>query len=73
MNALGPTVMLIVWLFYILVLTLEKKIFALLFSQPDKLDAAEIFFKLNTFHWIILGLSLLAVFVGVWTGHGGRL
>lgn len=72
MNTLGPTVMLIVWLFYILVLTFEKKIFAVLFSQPDKLDAAKIFLRLNIFHWIILGLSLSAVFVGVWTGHGGR-
>jgi len=72
-NTLGPTVMLIVWLFYILVLTFEKKIFAVLFSKPDKLDAAKVFLRLNIFHWVILGLSLTAVFVGVWTGHGGRL
>jgi uncharacterized membrane protein len=72
MHALGPTVMLIVWSLYIIVLTFEKKIFAVLFSQPEKLDAAKIFLRLNTFHWIILGLSLSAVFVGVWTGHGGR-
>jgi uncharacterized membrane protein len=72
MNTLGPTVMVIVWLFYILVLTFEKKIFAVLFSLTEKPDAAKIFLRLNTFHWIILGLSLSAVFVGVWTGHGGR-
>ncbi len=72
MNALGPTVMLIVWLLYTIVLTFEKKIFGVLFSQPGKLDSAKIFARLNAFHWIILGLSLLAVFIGVWTGHGGR-
>ena len=72
MNTLGSTVMLIVWLFYILVLTFEKKIFAVLFNQPEKLDAGKIFLRLNIFHWIILGLSLSAVFIGVWTGHGGR-
>jgi uncharacterized membrane protein len=72
MNALGPTVMLIVWLLYILVLTFEKKIFSVLFSQPEKRDTSKIFVRLNTFHWIILGLSLAAVFVGVWAGHGGR-
>ena len=72
MNTLGPTVMVIVWLFYILVLTFEKKIFAVLFSLTEKPDSAKIFLRLNTFHWIILGLSLSAVFVGVWTGHGGR-
>jgi hypothetical protein len=72
MNTLGPTVMLIVWLSYIVVLTFEKKIFAVLFSQEDKLDAAKIFLRMTTFHWIILGLSLSAVFIGVWSGHGGR-
>jgi hypothetical protein len=55
------------------VLTFEKKIFALLFSQPEKLDAAKIFARLNTFHWVVLGLSLAAVFIGVWTGHGGHI
>jgi uncharacterized membrane protein len=72
MNTLGPTVMLIVWLFYILVLTFEKKIFSVLFSQSEKRDVSKIFVRLNIFHWIILGLSLAAVFLGVWAGHGGK-
>ncbi|HUO77343.1 MAG TPA: hypothetical protein VMU21_07165 [Thermodesulfovibrionales bacterium] len=72
LNGLGATVMLMVWLVYTLVLTFEKKIFALFFSQPEKLDAAKIFVRLNTFHWLVLGLSLAAVFIGVWTGHGGH-
>lgn len=72
LNALGATVMLVVWLVYTLVLTFEKKIFGVLFSQPEKLNAAKIFVRLNTFHWVVLGLSLAAVFIGVWTGHGGH-
>ena len=72
LNGLGATVMLVVWLVYTLVLTFEKKIFGVLFSQPEKLDAAKIFVRLNTFHWVVLGLSLAAVFIGVWTGHGGH-
>jgi len=72
LNGLGATVMLMVWVVYTLVLTFEKKIFEVLFSQPEKLDAAKIFVRLNTFHWAVLGLSLAAVFIGVWTGHGGH-
>ena len=72
LDGLGVTVMLIVWIVYTLVLTFEKKIFGVLFSQPERLDAAKIFVRLNTFHWVVLGLSLAAVFIGVWTGHGGR-
>ncbi len=71
MNTIGVTVMLIVWLVYILVLTFEKRVFKVLFSQPEKLDAAKIFVRLNAFHWVVLGLSLAAVFIGVWAGHGG--
>ena len=26
---------------------------------------------LTGFHWVVLGVSLLAVFLGVWQGHGG--
>lgn len=72
MHGLAVTVMLLIWLVYTIVLTFEKKIFSLLFSQPEKLDAAQIFVRLNTFHWVILILSLGTVFVGVWAGHGGR-
>jgi len=72
LNGLGATVMLMVWLVYILVLTFEKRIFAVLFAHREKLDDAKLFVRLNTFHWIILGLSLSAVFLGVWSGHGGR-
>jgi uncharacterized membrane protein len=70
-NTVGVSFMLIVWFFYTLVLIFEKKVFGVLFSDPKKLDASEIFVRLNVFHWAILGLSLAAVFIGVWSGHGG--
>lgn len=72
-DGIGITLMLIAWLFYVLVLLFEKKIFMKLFSQPEKLDTAKIFFRLSLFHWVILVLSLVAVGAGVWTGHGGKL
>ena len=70
-NTVGVSFMLLVWLFYALVLIFEKTVFGVLFSDPKKLDASKIFFRLNVFHWAILGLSLAAVFIGVWSGDGG--
>lgn len=67
----GVSVMLVVWIFYTLVLTFEKKIFAILFSDPKKYDAEKIFARLARGHWIIMGVSLAAVFFGVLFGHGG--
>lgn len=71
MRGLAITIMLLAWLIYIFILTFEKKIFKALYSQTEKLDISKIFLRLNVFHWFILGLSLLAVFTGVFSGHGG--
>jgi uncharacterized membrane protein len=65
----GITMMLIVWVFFGLVLTFEKKIFQRLFDRPERIDPGKIFFRLSAFHWVVLALSLLAVFAGVWEGH----
>lgn len=70
-GAVGPSVMLIVWIFYTLVLTFEKKVFAFIFKDPKKFDATKIFARLARGHWIIMGASLAAVFIGVFAGHGG--
>lgn len=70
-NGIGVTAMLIVWLIYTFILTFEKRIFKVLFSQQEKLDTAKIFRRLSIFHWFVLGLSLAAVFTGVLSGHGG--
>jgi uncharacterized membrane protein len=67
---LGILLMLLAWLVYVLILTFEKGIFKILFSERVQ-DVSRIFFKLNIFHWFILTLSFLAIFAGVYFGHGG--
>lgn len=73
LQGIGPTLMLIVWAFYLFVLLFEGRIFKVLFKGGTQQDAARIFVRLAAFHWVVLGLSLLAVGVGVWAGHGGRI
>ncbi len=70
---IGPTLMLVVWTFYLLVLLFEGKIFGRIFRGTAGQDADRVFALLTRFHWVVLGLSLLAVGVGVWAGHGGAL
>lgn len=70
-KGIGVTAMLVVWLIYTFILTFEKRIFGILFSQQEKIDTAKIFRRLSVFHWFVLGLSLAAVFIGVLSGHGG--
>lgn len=70
-NTIGVSIMLVAWTFYTFVLTFEKRIFKIVFSDPNKYAATKIFALLARFHWVILGVSLAAVFFGVWAGHGG--
>jgi uncharacterized membrane protein len=72
-GGIGPTLMLIVWTFYLLVLLFEARLFTVLFRGEAQQDTARVFFRLTVFHWVVLGLSLLAIGVGVWAGHGGTL
>lgn len=72
-ETLGITIMMAAWLFYFLVLTFEKRIFGRLFGGAKDIDTKKVLRVLNVFHWVILSLSLMAVFAGVWQGHGGRL
>ncbi len=67
----GILLMLFAWLLYVLILTFEKGIFKVLFKEAQSEDVSKIFFKLNIFHWFILTVSFLAVFAGVYLGHGG--
>ncbi len=71
-DAIGPSIMLVVWVFYTLVLTFEKKVFGILFSDPPKYNAEKIFAFLARGHWIIMGVSLAAVFFGVLFGHADK-
>ena len=72
-GGIGPTLMLIVWTFYLLVLLFEARLFKVLFRGEAQQDTSRVFFRLSAFHWVVLGLSLLAIGVGVWAGHGGTL
>ncbi|MDA8157427.1 MAG: hypothetical protein M0Z52_13405 [Actinomycetota bacterium] len=72
-QTIGVSIMLFAWFFYLLVLLFEKRIFKKLFGKPDRFDSAKVFKFLAAFHWVVLGISLLAVFAGVWQGHGGSL
>lgn len=69
---LGVTAMLCAWLFYLLVLLFEKRIFKKVFGRPAQFDAPKVFKFLGAFHWVVLGVSMLAVLAGVWQGHGGN-
>ncbi len=70
-DTIGISIMVIAWAFYTFVLTFEKRIFKIIFGDPNKYDPAKIFVLLSRFHWIILGVSFAAILFGVWAGHGG--
>jgi uncharacterized membrane protein len=71
MHGISITLMLLVWIFYVLVLLFEGRLFKIIFKGEAQQDTAKIFFRLTVFHWVVMGLSLLTVFVGVIAGHGG--
>lgn len=71
-SGIGPTLMSVVWLFYALVLMFEGRLFKVIFKGEAQQDTAKVFYRLSVFHWVILSLSLFALGMGVWTGHGGR-
>lgn len=73
MVGMGPTLMILVWTFYVLVLLFEGKLFKMIFGSRAQQDTDKVFSLLSRFHWVVLGLSLLAIGIGVWAGHGGVL
>jgi len=70
-TSFGVWVMIIVWSFYAaLLFGLEKMIFKKLFGQPSgDMDTKKVFNILQTFHWVVLGLSIIAIIAGVYAGH----
>lgn len=70
LSGIGPTIMLIVWTLYVLILLFEAKLFKALFKGQPQQDTSKVFVALSIFHWIVLSLSLLAIAVGVWAAHG---
>ena len=70
--SVGVWIMIVVWACYAsLLFFLEKPLFKKFFSKPagEELDTKQIFFRLQVFHWVVLGLSFIAVAAGIWTGH----
>lgn len=70
---IGPTLMVILWTLYVLLLLFEDRLFRVLFGGKAQQNTSKVFFRLSIFHWLVLGLSLLVIGVGVWTSHGGTL
>lgn len=70
-TSLAVWIMIVVWAFYAsLLFGLEKLIFKKLFARPeDQADMKKVFSLLQGFHWVVLGLSFLAVAAGIWAGH----
>ena len=70
--SIGAGIMIFVWTLYAsLLFFLEKILFKRLFESPSRkqLNTAQIFFRLQVFHWIILALSFSAIAAGIWVGH----
>ncbi|HLA50203.1 MAG TPA: hypothetical protein VJ000_03325 [Thermodesulfovibrionia bacterium] len=70
--SIGAGIMIFVWTLYAsLLFFLEKILFKRLFESPSgkQLNTAQIFFRLQVFHWIILALSFSAIAAGIWVGH----
>jgi uncharacterized protein YqhQ len=55
----------------VLVLLFEGRLFKILFKGEAQQNMSKVFMKLSVFHWVILILSLSAIFLGVFAGHGG--
>ena len=68
----GVLIMLSAWSFYALILLFERRIFAKIFADPEKINMNRALKLINGMHWVILSLSFLAVAAGVWFGHQGR-
>ncbi len=71
-EGLGVLIMLSAWSFYAAILLFERRIFAKIFADPEKIDMNHALKLINGMHWVILSLSFLAVAAGVWLGHYGR-
>jgi uncharacterized membrane protein len=71
MVGIGPTIMLLVWSFYVLVLLFERNIFKAMFKGEAQHDTQKVFVRLTVFHWVVMGLSMIAIGIGVYAGHSG--
>lgn len=70
MKGIGIAIMIFAWALYITVLLLEKKVFARIFTDPEKIDMTKALRTVNAMHWVLLTASFTAVAAGVWFGYG---
>jgi uncharacterized membrane protein len=66
----GIVIMLFAWAFYTTILLSERKIFAKIFADPEKIDMNRALKLINVMHWFLLVISYSAVAGGIWFGHG---
>ncbi|QWR78421.1 hypothetical protein [Candidatus Magnetomonas plexicatena] len=71
-DGLYLTMMLFLWVVFLTVLTFEKKLFNIIFKGQAQHDTKKIFIRLTMFHWIVMTVSLIVVFIGVYQGHEGK-
>lgn len=68
-RGLGILIMLAAWAFYTGVLLSERKVFARIFADPERIDMDRALKIINAMHWLLLTISFAAVAAGVWFGH----
>ena len=68
-QGIGVMIMLVAWAFYTTVLLSERKLFARIFADPEKIDMNKALRMINVMHWVLLTVSYSAVAAGVWFGH----
>jgi uncharacterized membrane protein len=71
LRGLGILIMIFAWSFYTTVLLSERKIFAKIFADPQKIDMDKALRVINAMHWVLLTVSYAAVAAGVWFAHRG--
>ena len=69
-RGIGIVIMIFAWALYATVLLSERKIFAKIFADPEKIDIDQSLKLINVMHWFLLVVSYSAVAGGVWFGHG---
>jgi len=68
-QGIGIVIMVAAWAFYTTVLLSERKLFARIFADPEKIDMDKALRMINVMHWMLLAVSYSAVAAGVWFGH----
>lgn len=68
-KGLGIAIMIFAWALYTTVLLSERKVFARIFADPEKVDMNKALKMINAMHWVLLTASYSAVAAGLWFGH----